>query len=409
VSLDLSALRAETPGCERRIHFNNAGAGLMTASTLEAMIAHLSLEAETGGYEAADARADAVADFYAAAAELIGCKPQEVAFANSATDAFTRALSSVPFERGDLILTTKDDYISNQIAFLALRKRFGVEVIHAPTSTEGGVDLAEMARLMRERRPRIVVATHIPTNSGLVQPVAEIGRHCRELDILYLVDACQSVGQLRLDVAEIGCDFLSVTCRKFLRGPRGSGFLFVSERTLERGYEPLFIDMRGARWAATDRYEPAPGASRFEDWEFPYAAVIGSAVAIRHELAVGPDEIAARSPMLARSLRDRLAAIDRVQVLDRGRELCAIVTVAIDGWEPDDLKRALDQRAINSAISLREYAQYDFGDKNVDWCLRLSPHYYNTEDEVAQVVAAVAELAVSPPHGGGVPAKPGWG
>jgi selenocysteine lyase/cysteine desulfurase len=137
--------------------------------------------------------------------------------------------------------------------------------------------------------------------------------------------------------------------------------------------------------------------------------VIGSAVAIRHELAVGPDEIADRSPMLARNLRDGLAAIDRVQVLDRGRELCAIVTVAIDGWEQADLKRALDQRAINSAISLREYAQYDFGDKNVDWCLRLSPHYYNTEDEVAQVVAAVAELAASPPLGGGVPAKPGRG
>lgn len=393
MSLDLRALRAETPGCEHRIHFNNAGAGLITASTLEAMIAHLRLEAEVGGYEAADARADAVADFYRAAGDLIGCKPEEIAFASSATDAFTRALSSVPFERGDLILTTKDDYISNQIAFLALRKRFGVEVVHAPTLSEGGVDVAAMARLMRERRPRIVVATHVPTNSGLVQPVAEIGHHCRELDILYLVDACQSVGQLRLDVAAIGCDFLSMTCRKFLRGPRGSGFLFVSERTLERGYEPLFIDMRGARWTATDRYEPAPAASRFEDWEFPYAAVIGSAVAIRHELAVGIDEIAARSPMLARRLREGLGAIDCVRVLDRGRELCAIVTVAIDGWEQDDFKRALDQRGINSALSLREYAQYDFGAKNVDWCLRLSPHYYNTEDEVAEVVAAVAELA----------------
>jgi selenocysteine lyase/cysteine desulfurase len=409
VPLDLEALRAETPGCERQIHFNNAGAGLMTASTLEAMIAHLRLEAEIGGYEAADARADAVADFYAAAAELIGCRPEEIAFANSATDAFTRALSSVPFECGDLILTTKDDYISNQIAFLALRKRFGVEVIHAPTSAEGGVDVEAMARLMSGRRPRIVVATHIPTNSGLVQPVAEIGRHCRELDILYLVDACQSVGQLRLDVAEIGCDFLSVTCRKFLRGPRGSGFLFVSERLLECGYEPLFIDMRGARWTATDRYEPVGGATRFEDWEFSYAAVIGSAVAIRHELAVGPDEIAARSPMLARSLRDGLAAVDRVQVLDRGRELCAIVTIAIDGWEPDEFKRALDQRGINSAISLREYAQYDFGEKNIDWCLRLSPHYYNTDDEVARVVAAVAEAVDSPPRGGGVRPQAGRG
>lgn len=393
VTLDLERLRSETPGCEHRIHFNNAGAGLMTSSTLQAMVDHLRLEAEIGGYEAADARADAIADFYAATAQLIGCRPHEVAFATSATDAFTRALSSVPFEPHDVILTTKDDYISNQIAFLALRKRFGVEVVHAPTLTEGGVDVSEMARLMRERRPRVVVVTHIPTNSGLVQPVAEIGSYCRELDLPYLVDACQSVGQYPLDVAEIGCDFLSVTCRKFLRGPRGSGFLFVSDRALELGFEPLFIDMRGARWIADGQYEPVAGAARFEDWEFPYAAVIGAAAAIRYTLGVGLDDIAARSPLLAAQLRDGLAAIDGVRALDRGRQLCAIVTVAIEGWNPDQLKTALDQRGINSAISLREYALYDFAEKNVDWCLRLSPHYYNTEEEVAQVLAAVEELA----------------
>jgi selenocysteine lyase/cysteine desulfurase len=392
MTLDLEQLRSETPGCERRIHFNNAGAGLMTSSTLEAMIEHLQLEAEIGGYEAADARAHAIAGFYAATAQLVGCRPDEVAFASSATDAFSRALSSVPFEPGDVILTTRDDYISNQIAFLSLRKRFRVEIVHAPSAPDGGADVTEMARLMRERRPRVVVATHVPTNSGLVQPVGEIGRHCRELDLLYLVDACQSAGQLPLDVAEIGCDFLSATCRKFLRGPRGSGFLFVSERALERGYEPLFIDMRGARWTAADRYEPVAGAARFEDWEFPYAALLGAAAAIRHELAVGIAEASARSLLLARGLRDGLAAIDRIRVLDRSPELCAIVTFAVEGWDHDQFKLALDRRRINSVVSLREYAQYDFAEKGVESCLRLSPHYYNTEEEVAQVVSAVAEI-----------------
>lgn len=160
-----------------------------------------------------------------------------------------------------------------------MRKRFGVEVVHLPTLPEGGVDVEEMARLMRARRPRIVVATHIPTNSGLVQPVTQIGRHCRELDLLYLVDACQSVGQYPLDVNRIGCDFLSATCRKFLRGPRGTGFLYVSDRVLDNGLEPLFIDMRGARWVGPNLYTPVAGAARFEDWEFPYAAVIGCASA----------------------------------------------------------------------------------------------------------------------------------
>jgi hypothetical protein len=128
--------------------------------------------------------ANAIDGFYTATAELLGCQPENVAFATNATDAFSRALSSIPFERSDVILTTRDDYISNQIAFLSLQKRFGVEIVHAPTFAEGGVDVDAMARLMQERRPRVVVPTHIPTNSGLVQPVAEIGRHCRELELL---------------------------------------------------------------------------------------------------------------------------------------------------------------------------------------------------------------------------------
>jgi selenocysteine lyase/cysteine desulfurase len=392
MTLDLARLRSETPGCGHRIHFNNAGAGLMTQPVLDAMVGHLRLEAEIGGYEAADLRADAAADFYAAVGELINCRPDEVAFASSATDAFSRALSAIPFHAGDVILTTKDDYISNQIAFMALRARFGIEVMHAPTVPEGGVDVSEMARMMVAVSPRVVVVTHIPTNSGLVQPVEEIGRHCRELDLLYLVDACQSVGQYPLDVGKIGCDFLSVTSRKFLRGPRGGGFLFVSKRALEAGYEPLFIDMRGARWVAPGQYAPVAGADRFEDWEFSYAAVIGSAVATRYAIGVGMEEIWARSRRLAAQLREGAAGIDGVRVLDHGRELCAIVTLGFEGMVADEVKRALNDRRINCSLSYREHAHYDFAEKNVEWCLRLSPHYYNTEDEVVEVLSVIAEI-----------------
>jgi selenocysteine lyase/cysteine desulfurase len=392
-TLDLDRLRADTPGCANRIHFNNAGAALMPRPVLEAMREHLELEAEIGGYEAADARQERVNDFYAATAELLGCEPRNVAFAPSATDAFARALSSIPFARGELILTTLDDYISNQIAFLSLRQRFGVEVVHAANRPEGGVDVQAMAKLMEERRPRLVAATHVPTNSGLVQPVAAIGRHCRELDLLYLVDACQSVGQLRVDVGEIACDFLSATCRKFLRGPRGSGFLFVSDRALAAGYEPLFIDMRGARWVEFERYAPVETAARFEDWEFSYAGVLGAGAAARYALSVGVDAFAERALALAARLRDGLAAIDGIRVLDRAPELCAIVTFSIGGKPSDVVKDELAARGINSAVSLREYALYDFTDKAVEDCVRLSPHYYNTEREVDEVLAAVRELS----------------
>jgi selenocysteine lyase/cysteine desulfurase len=395
VTLDLARLRAETPGCASRIHFNNAGSGLMATPVLEAITEYLALEAELGGYEAADAREEAIHDFYAATAQLLGCEARNIAFASNATDAFARALSSIPFASGDLILTTRDDYISNQIAFFSLRKRFGVDVVHAPNVPEGGVDVGAMERLMRERRPRLVAVTHIPTNSGLVQPVAEIGRRCRELELLYLVDACQSVGQYAIDVEQLGCDFLSATGRKFLRGPRGSGLLYVSDRALAAGYEPLFIDMRGARWVGPEDYRQVETAARFEDWEFSYATLLGSAAAIRYAFKVGIDVVAERTPALGAALRERLAELDGVRIFDRGRRRCAIVTFTVDGWNSEVLMTELRRRRINSSVSAREHALYDFTDKGVEACVRMSPHYYNTEQEVDEVVDAVRELAAS--------------
>ncbi|WP_412543503.1 aminotransferase class V-fold PLP-dependent enzyme [Longispora sp. K20-0274] len=391
--LDIAALRADTPGCELVVHLNNSGCGLLATPVLNTMLDHLHLESRIGGYEASAARADGVRAFYTEIALLIGCRPENIAFAGSATHAYATALSAIPFVAGDVILTTRNDFISNQIAFLSLRKRFGVQIVHAPDTPEGGVDVPAMAALMREHRPRLVAATHIPTNSGLVQPVAEIGRHCRELDLLYLVDACQSVGQYPIDVTEIGCDLLTSTCRKFLRGPRGSGFLYVSDRVLRAGYEPLFIDMHGARWTAPGEYERSATAARFEEWEFPYATVLGCAAAVSYARGVGIEAISERTPALAARLREGLRAVDGVRVLDRGPQLGALVTFGIAGWEAAPFKAALDARGVNSALSFREFAQYDFGDKDVDWCLRLSPHYYNTEGEIDRVAAMVAELA----------------
>lgn len=389
----LDRLRAETPGVANVIHFNNAGCGLLPAPVLAAVQDHVALEASIGGYEAAALRADAVRGFYTETAALLGTSPDNIAFASSATHAYSTALSAIDFRPDDVILTTRNDFVSNQIAFLSLRRRFGVELVHAPDLPEGGVDVAAMVELMRTLRPRLVAVTHVPTNSGLVQPVAEIGRHCRELDLTYLVDACQSAGQIELAVEELGCDFLTATPRKFLRGPRGTGFLYVSDRVLAAGSEPLYIDMYGARWTAPGEYRPTDTAARFEDWEFSYSGVLGCAAAVRYARDVDVAVGGRRARQLAARLRTALDAIDGVATLDQGPDPAALVTFTIAGWAAAPFKAALDERRINSALSFREFARYDFGDKDVDWCLRLSPHYYNTEEEVDEVAAAVSELA----------------
>jgi selenocysteine lyase/cysteine desulfurase len=219
-----------------------------------------------------------------------------------------------------------------------------------------------------------------------------VGQVCAELGVPYLIDACQAVGQLPVDVEALRCDFLGATGRKFLRGPRGIGFLYVSDRMLERGVFPLFLDMRGADWTDPDDFRLADGARRFENWEFAYALVAGLCEAARYALDVGstgPD----RARALAAQLRERLGEIREVRVLDRGRERCAIVTVDVADRDAAELKLELRTRGINTSSADRKSGVLDMDEKGAATALRLSPHYYNTEDELDAAVTALAELA----------------
>lgn len=389
---DVAAWRADTPATESLNHLNNAGAGLMPHPVLETVTSHLSLESRIGGYEAADAVEGELAAVYRGVAQLIGSEAHNIALLEHATVAFNAALSSVAFREGDVLLTTRNDYVSNQIAFLSLQNRFGVEVVRAPDAPEGGFDVGAMEALIRRRRPKLVSITHVPTNSGLVQPIEEVGALCASLEVLYLVDACQSVGQMPLDVKRIQCDFLSATGRKFLRGPRGTGFLYVSDTALSRGFEPLFPDLHGAVWVDDDIYQAAPDASRFEMWESSIALRLGLGQAARYATRVGLSEGYARVQLLANRLRTALSELPGARVLDVGEHLCGIVTVAIDGIPSGPLSRAMRARGVNTSYIEESSAVLDYRDKGVEDAVRLSPHYYNTEDEIDAAVALMAEL-----------------
>jgi selenocysteine lyase/cysteine desulfurase len=390
--MDLERLRKDTPGCAERAHLNNAGAALMPGPVIAAARRHLDLEARIGGYEAAAEAADDIAAAYGSVAELLDTAPHNVAFTEHATASFVQALSSVPWRSGDVLLTTRNDYVSNQIQYLSLARRCGVEVVRAPDAPEGGVDLPAVEALIHRRRPRLVAVTHVPTNSGLIQDVAAIGAMCRARDVLYLVDACQSVGQMPVHPEALHCDFLSATARKFLRGPRGAGFLWVSDRVLDSGMEPLFPDLRGADWIEESLYQAAPDARRFETWEFAWALVLATGAAARYASALGLEAIRRRSRALAADVRVRLRALDAVQVLDRGPELAAIVTASVEGHRPSDLVAALRERGVNTSSQTRLDAVLDYDAKGVEGALRISPHYYNTEDEVDLLVEALGEI-----------------
>ena len=388
----VAAWRAETPGCAHRNHLNNAGAALMPRPVIDAITDHIRLESEIGGYEAGDARAEAIAAGYDALGEIVGAPAKNIAVVGSATAGFIQALSSFDFGPGDVIVTTRCDYTSNQIQYLALSRRLGVEIVHADDLPEGGVDPASVHAVIRRRRPRLVAVSWIPTNSGLVQDVEAVGEVCDESGVPYVVDACQAVGQIPIDVRRLRCDYLSATARKFLRGPRGIGFMYASDRALQRGDHPLFVDMRGARWTSETTYEVAESARRYEDWEFPYALVLGQGAAARYALDVGIETANARAWALAATLRDALGALPGVRPLDRGATRCAIVTIEVAGRHANGIVRALADRRINVVSSLREFGIFDFTEKGVQTAVRLSPHYYNTEAEIADAVDAVREI-----------------
>ncbi len=388
----LNRWRADTPGVDGRIHLNNAGAALQPDPVLAAVCGHLAREASLGGYEAADAAKGEIARVYEALGLLIGAAPSCIALAQSSTTAFAQALSAFDFAPGDAILTTRADYASNQIMFLSLARRRGVEVLRAEDLPEGGVDPGSVRRAIARRRPALVAVSWIPTNSGLVQDAEAVGAICRETAVPYLVDACQAVGQMPVDVARLGCDFLAATARKFLRGPRGMGFLYVSDTALARGAFPLLVDMRGATWSGADEFTLSPGARRFETWEMPPALVLGLGAAAEYALGVGLDTARDRSWSLAERARAGLAALPGARVLDRGRTRCAIATVAFAGHDGAELKLRLRERGINTSSPGREDAVIDMDAKGTDSALRISPHYYNIESEVDDAVAAIAEL-----------------
>lgn len=386
--------RAETPAAMAgRIHLNNAGAALMPRAVQEAVLAHLARENELGGYEAAEAASLDIEAAYGWIARLIGAQPRNIGMVENATAAMSLALSAFDLERGDVLLTTRNDYVSNQLMFLSLAARLGVGVVRADDLPEGGVDPDSIRVLVRSCRPRLVVLSWVPTNSGLVQPAEEVGRICEEEGVPYLLDACQAVGQLPVDVSRLHCEFLAATARKFLRGPRGIGFLYVSDRALERGLHPLYIDLRGARWTAEDTFALVDNARRFENWECAWSLVLGMGEAARYAVNVGVDAASSYACTLADHARARLAELPGVRVLDRGACRCAIVTAAFAGHNADMIVERLREQAINASASYREWAIIDMVEKNVESAVRISPHYYNTRREIDIALSALEEFA----------------
>jgi cysteine desulfurase/selenocysteine lyase len=387
-SFDVEAARALTPGCEHVLHFNNAGASLMPTPVIDAVVGHLELEATIGGYEAAAVAADELQDVYHAVARLIGCDPGEVALVENATRAWDMAFYSFNLKAGDRVLTGRAEYASNALAMLQVARRTGASIEVIEDDEAGQLDVEALEAAVDDD-VRLIAVTHVPTNGGLVNPASQIGSIARRHDIPFLLDACQSVGQLLVDVREIGCDMLCATGRKFLRGPRGTGFLYVAGPLAER-LTPPFVDLRAAEWTSEWSFELAPGARRFETWEGSVAGKLGLGAAVHHALDWGLAPIEARITALAARLRTELSELAFVSLRDKGERKSAIVTFEVADIDAGEVVRRLRDQHINTSVSLVQHARFDQPHRKLGDLVRASVHYFNTDGEVERFVAAVS-------------------
>ncbi len=391
MTIDLLRARDDTPGCSQVIHLNNAGAALMPRPVIDAVESYFELETKIGGYETVRERTSQIEGVYDSIATLLNCKSNEIAVVENATRAWDMAFYSIPLGKGDRILTCVSDYASNYLPFLQVCRKTGAKIDVIPNDEFGQVSLRALEEMV-DSRVKLIAITHVPTNGGLVNPVKQIGKIAREHDILYLLDACQSVGQLPVSVDDIGCDMLSATSRKFLRGPRGMGFLYVRSNLIAE-LEPPFLDLHAATWTSKDSFEIRTDARRFENWETNYSAKVGLGAAVDYSLQWGLSNIWDRVQRLGAVLRDYLSDISGVTLHDLGETKCGIVSFSLQSWDPEALRVELTNRNINISVAKAGDTLLDMVGRSLDTFNRASVHYYNTEDELQEFCNTIEKLS----------------
>lgn len=388
--MNISAIRNETSGCHARVHLNNAGSSLPPHRIVQRIFSHLSLEEELGGYEAAQHVAVEVDDFYKEAARLINASPREIAYSESATNAWQRIFYSVPLAKGDRVIVFQNEYASNYLAVLHRQKQTGFTIDVIRNNEQGDINLDDLREKM-DGDVRLVLLCHMPSQSGQLAPAAAVGEIVKQHNAIFLLDATQTVGQYPIDVQSFKCDALCATGRKFLRGPRGTGFLYVKD-SLASMLEPAMIDLEGAHWTGINHYDLAPGAKRFATWECSIALKLGLKEALRYANDLGIDNIWQRAQALAQRLRRGLQDLNGLTLHDPGTT-GAIVTFTIDGHDPESIVDFLARKNIAINISRRKYAFIDFSERNLEKVCRASPHYYNTENEIDQAIDALRAMS----------------
>lgn len=387
---DIRRVRQETPGLGHRVHLDNCGSSLMPEPVVSAMKSYLDTEMRLGGYVAQEQQLGALSDAYDSLSTLFGGKSTDYALASSAVDAWTKAFYSIPLTAGDNIVTVFNDYCSNYVGCLQRAKRHGAEIRVARAKSDGTLDLDHLADLV-DSRTRIISLAQIASSDGLVADAAAVGKIAAASNAFYLLDACQAVGQIPVNFAEIGCHMATATSRKFLRGPRGIGFLYVNAEARAK-LDPVILTNKSAAWVEDNDYELATDASMFEAWEKSCMVQLGFGHALKYFLAVGVGKATGQTQRLAADLRERLKSLRGIKVECPEAAQAAIITFNKEGWDAADVRVVMAEKGVTVQVSTIFHTRLDYTARGIQAAVRVSPHYYNTPAELDQFLNTLEDL-----------------
>jgi len=324
-------------------------------------------------------------------ANVINCDGDEIAYTKNATESINIVAQGLGLKSGDKVVTTVLEHHSNILPWQRLQERgVKLEVIGAtndcllrPEDFEAAID--KSTRL---------IATHQVSNSvGSIQPVEEIGKVAKENDVLFLLDAAQSVGHMPVDVRKIGCDFLAAPGHKGLLGPQGTGFLYF-RKELGKELKPLLVGGGMVEEVGKDRVEFSKPPQIFDGGTPNIPGIIGLGRACDYVLDIGIERIEKRERELTESMM-KIAKIGNVSVYGptdlnkRG----GVVSFNVKGLGHHDVASMLDELEKIAVRSGHHCAQPTMKHLGVEGTVRASVHYYNLPDEVAKLVETVGKIA----------------
>ena len=375
-----SAVRSQYPLSRDFTYFNTGGLG-PTLQPVLAVVAdttrRLQEKSEHGHQLFTGARATV--------ARFLGAEPEEVAFVRNATEGNAIVAAGVRLEPGDEVIFETHAHPGGSFPWLNQEKLRGAVVrVFEPDRHDPAENVARIVRLMNART-RVVQVSHITAPTGIVMPVAEIARQCRERGIWFHVDGAQSAGMIPVAMRELGCDSYATSGHKWIGGPLETGVLFVRRERINEVTPTLAGAYSGELDGLPGELRLAPTAVRFEYGTRNSAMALGLAEAVKFHEAVGPARIASRIRGLAERVRAGLADLRGVEVLTPSATgmSAAMITFRVASRPYDQLFGLLMKE---HAIRTRPATEQKLN------ALRVSTHMFNSPAECDALVDALGRI-----------------